>query len=115
MKKILVGLCVITLLASVSYVWNRSSYLASLCYVHIDEDGKVKDQKTDSGKPIKVYNYKMDAYNSKGEKKNLTFTANHNLKHGVYLKIATDEYSNVIEWEEVAKREIPQEALDHLQ
>lgn len=109
MKKIILGLYVFILIVAVGFVWNKSSYFA-----YIDEEGKVTNQTLDNGKSLTFYDYEVSGYDSKGEKKELAFKTNHNLRPETYLKIVTNNHGDIIKWREIDKKKIPRQSLQNI-
>lgn len=109
MRKIILSLYVLILIAAVGVVWNKSSYFA-----YIDEEGKVTNQTMDNGKSLKSYEYEVSGYDSKGEKKELAVKTNHNLRPETYLKIVTNNHGDIINWREIDKKKIPRQSLQNI-
>ncbi|WP_281533261.1 YxeA family protein [Anaerocolumna aminovalerica] len=55
----------------------------------------------------KRYEYTLDAYNEKGEKKSLTFTSSKQLREGSYLELYVAPFRGVTYWQEVQPDELP--------
>lgn len=110
MRKIILGLYVLILIATVGFVWNKSSY-----YAYIDEDGKVINQILDNGKYLTSYDYEVSGYDSKGERKEFEVKTKHNLRPETYLKIVTNKDNDIIKWKEIDKKKIPRESLKNIE
>lgn len=55
----------------------------------------------------KRYEYVLDAYDEKGAKKELTFTASKQLREGAYLELYVAPFRGVTYWQEVQADELP--------
>ncbi len=53
------------------------------------------------------YEYILEAYNEKGEKKSLTFTSSKQLREGSYLELYVAPFRGVTYWQEVQPDELP--------
>ncbi|MFK4899223.1 YxeA family protein [Lactococcus petauri] len=116
MKKILLAFVAgILLLIGGTYTWYRIQTAGEIYYVQIKEDGQKKIERFNNGEQFENYYYNLTGYNDKGEAKKLNYTAGHNLKHGAFLKITYNNKRGVINWEEIQKKDIPQNVLDKFQ
>ncbi|KLD57132.1 hypothetical protein WP50_36045, partial [Lactiplantibacillus plantarum] len=79
----------------------------------ITTKGERKTGKDDSGKPYVYYHYSQPGYSDNGVKKELTFDSvlPRSLKMHAYLKVGyNDKRQQVINWEKVDRKDIPQAA-----
>ncbi|MGM0217237.1 YxeA family protein [Enterococcus sp. AZ126] len=73
----------------------------------------VKTKKADSVNGYGITTYKQPTFDKDGKKKNLTFTADHELITDRYLKIY-NKGAHVETYEEVSKEDVPEKALEEL-
>lgn len=119
MKKIIISLVVaVVAIFTVSFAimsidfnrLNKDTY-----YVQITADGLLEKTKLDNGEIMKRYEYKMDAVNENGDKKELEFSANKNLRKDAYLKIyVKKDTATVTSYDEVAEKELPKKVKSSL-
>lgn len=77
-------------------------------YVKITKDGV-------QGKDVGFnYSYTLPAYNEDGKEKEVTFTADKNLRKGAYLKLYYKKSKGVTTFEEVSSKNVPAKAAEKL-
>ncbi|RDF81033.1 YxeA family protein [Lactiplantibacillus plantarum] len=97
--------------------WYHSNYGTKTYYTQITTKGERKTGKDDSGKPYVYYHYSQPRYSDNGVKKELTFDSvlPRSLKMHAYLKVGyNDKRQQVINWEKVDRKDIPQAALNRI-
>jgi uncharacterized protein (TIGR01655 family) len=114
MKKLIPVLAILALVAGGLYFVYQKSYGGEQYYVVIKDDGLAKQQKDDSGKPFTDYHYALTAVSNKLNHKNVTFTADHNLRKGAYLALTVNKDKGVTSFKEVEKSEIKAEIIKEL-
>ncbi|KEK21666.1 YxeA family protein [Bacillus gaemokensis] len=130
MKKLFVTLIAFLVLlgllmtAFVGFDWDVAGMKQKLgkekMYVHITENGK--EYEVEKGDPTwKRYEYKVIAYDEKGNTATIKFTANKNLKSNAFLRVYVfDEtnnegYKGISLYEEVQEKEVPKKALEQME
>ncbi|MBN6187779.1 YxeA family protein [Aneurinibacillus sp. BA2021] len=58
------------------------------------------------------YEYTLDAYDQRGEKKALTFTSSKQLREGVYLELYVAPFRGVTYWQEMQLDKLPDRVKD---
>ncbi|HAP15385.1 MULTISPECIES: YxeA family protein [Lactococcus] len=115
MKKVLFGLLAfVVIIGGLGYGWYKTSYGGTERYVKITEDGRKKVIKADSGERFTDYEYEMTAYDKKGDEKEVSFTAQHNLRKNAYLKLIDNKVKGITSWEEVQEKDLPSKAKEKL-
>ena len=116
MKKVLVGLLAIMVMIIASgYTYYKMNYGGESYYVQILVNGEREETPADDHTPMVIYHYKLDSFNSKGDKKLVKFMASHNLRNQAYLELTYNKHKGVTNWNEVQEKEIPKPALKELQ
>lgn len=105
---IVLGILLLGAVAGVFYLTNTDN--ASTWYVRVDD--AVARQKADGDE--EVWEYTLDAYNERGEHRQLTFTAGKRLRDGAYLKLGYLPVREVVSWEEVQPEQMPDAAREQL-
>ncbi|MEY8458672.1 YxeA family protein [Lactococcus ileimucosae] len=115
MKKVLFGLLAfVVIIGGLGYGWYKTSYGGAERYVKITEDGREKTIKADSGERFINYEYKLTSYDKKGNEKEVSFTAQHNLRKNAYLKLTDNKVKGITSWEEVQEKDLPSKAKEKL-
>lgn len=60
------------------------------------------------------YSYTLEAYNEKGEEKELTFGSSKELKDGHYVELEVQPIRGVVQWQEIQWDDLPIEAKKKL-
>ena len=105
---IVLGVLLLGAVAGVFYLTNTDN--ASTWYVRVDD--AIARQKADGDE--EVWEYTLDAYNERGEHRQLTFTAGKRLRDGAYLKLGYMPVREVVSWEEVQPEQVPDAARGQL-
>lgn len=105
---IVLGIVMMGAVAGVFYLTNTNN--ASTWYVRVDD--AVAKQKADGDE--EVWEYTLDAYNERGEHRQLTFTAGKRLRDGAYLRLGYLPVREVVSWEEVQPEQMPDAAREQL-
>lgn len=117
MKKgiIAVAIVLIVLVGFVVFIQNVNVNRlgAQQYYVQINQDGKRMEDKSDSGEKYVSYEYTLKGFDSKGEEKSLTFTANKELRKDAYLRVYV-KGNDVSSYQEVQVSELPEQAKQKL-
>ena len=115
MKKFLIVLASIFVLGFAGlFIWKQLAYGGTSYYTQISQNGRKMAVHADTGETFYRYEYDQPAYDEKGNKKILKFTADHNLRLKAYLKLTDNSSKGVKDWEEVQKSEIPAPAAQKL-
>ena len=109
---ILFVICLGALYALMTIDFNRMN--ADHYYVQITKDGEVSESRGPNGQVYKDYNYQLPAYNEQGEKRELEFMAQKNLRHDAFLK-KKEKKDGVSSYDEVKFDDIPAKAQEKLQ
>ncbi|MBC1447222.1 YxeA family protein [Listeria welshimeri] len=112
MKKIIIIITSIILLGGIAfgayYLKNGKKMGSEQLYVKITKDGV-------QGKDVGFnYSYTLPAYNEDGKEKEVTFTADKNLRKGAYLKLYYKKSKGVTTFEEVSSKNVPAKAAEKL-
>lgn len=115
-KKWLIGLCMIVLLAFGGYklvqlvYFNDENY-----YVQVTTDGK-KETFSESGAALVGYHYSLTGYSDKGMAKKLSFSTveEHPLRKLAYLKINYNDKKGVTSYQEIKAKDLPSKAKEKL-
>lgn len=83
-------------------------------YTQIKGEGKLIEDKIDSGEKIISYEYKLPAFDKDGRQKTLTFTAQKQLRENAYLILFVKDDKGVTSYQEVKKKELPKKASETL-
>ncbi|WP_144461297.1 YxeA family protein [Siminovitchia fortis] len=83
-------------------------------YTQIKGEGKLIEDKIDSGEKIISYEYKLPAFDKDGRQKTLTFTAQKQLRENAYLILFVKDNKGVTSYQEVKKKELPKKASETL-
>lgn len=83
-------------------------------YTQIIGQGTENKNKANNGAIYVSYEYELPAYNQDGDEKELTFTAQKQLREEAYLKVYVKNGKGVTSYQEVEKSDIPQKASDKL-
>lgn len=100
--KILAGIGIILVIAVFFIVFWLLFYQESTYYTKIDN---TKVEQLNSGDMR--FEYTLDAYNEKGNSKEITFKTSRELKEDAYLKLNVMLTRGVKSWEEVQYDELP--------
>lgn len=100
--KILAGIGIILVIAVFFIVFWLLFYQKSTYYTKIDN---TKVEQLNSGDMR--FEYTLDAYNEKGNSKEITFKTSRELKEDAYLKLDVMLTRGVKSWEEVQYDELP--------
>ena len=100
--KILAGIGIILVIAVFFIVFWLLFYQESTYYTKIDN---TKVEQLNSGDMR--FEYTLDAYNEKGNSKEITFKTSRELKEDAYLKLDVMLTRGVKSWEEVQFSELP--------
>ncbi|MGG3279121.1 YxeA family protein [Paenibacillus solani] len=118
MKKAIITLAVVVIVLVGFVVFIQNVNLnrigANQYYVQINQDGKRMENKSDSGEKYVSYEYTLEGFNSKGEEKSLTFTANKELRKDAYLRVYV-KGNDVSSYQEVQVGEMPEQAKQKLE
>ncbi|MBE1555229.1 YxeA family protein [Sporosarcina limicola] len=117
MKKGIAALVVIAVIIGVVFGFrnvNLNRLGAVSHYVQITESGTKIEDTISTGEVIVRYEYTLPAYNKEGNKKELTFRSNHELRKDAYLNLFLKDGKGVTSYQEVKKEEIPAEAMKKL-
>lgn len=115
MTRLVVLVFIGVLIVAGGAVWVAENYSRETYYVFIREDGKIEREKDKPQSLLGLYHYRIMGVQADGQEKELDFTANHNLRHGAYLKVLENRKRGVISWEEVQREAVPEEALYQLE
>lgn len=110
MKKCLL-LCMVILLSLLTACSNPQPIKtigSSKYYVKVQNNGEKYTEQDNTR-----YKYKLSGFNEDGKGKKFTFTSNHRLKQGAYLRIYSKE-EEVITYEEVKQDGMPKKAQQML-
>lgn len=108
MKNKYIIICMIIMLGAIMTACSPQALQtlgSSKYYVKVQGEGE-----TYTNNDITRYKYELTGFNKDGESEDLSFTANHQLLEGAYLKIYFKK-DEVITYEEVDDEDIPDEAL----
>lgn len=83
-------------------------------YTQIIGQGKVLEDKDDSGVKYVRYEYKLPAFDKDGRQKTLTFTAQKQLRENAYLILFVKDDKGVTSYQEVKKQELPKKVSEKL-
>lgn len=112
MKKIMLVIAIcFGIVSFLGYNYFISSYKGEKYYVQIKKDGTPLKPDHYKGKTYQDYNYIVSAYNKKGVKEQIEFTADHQLKHNAYLELLYKKNKGVMSWAEINKSKVPNLAL----
>ena len=100
--KIFAGIGIVVVIAVFFVIFWLLFYQESTYYTKIDN---TKVEQLDSGDMR--YEYTLDAYNEKGNSKEVTFKTSRELKDDAYLKLDVMLTRGVKSWEEVQYDELP--------
>ena len=100
--KIFAGIGIVVVIAVFFIIFWLLFYQESTYYTKIDN---TKVEQLDSGDMR--YEYILDAYNEKGNSKEVTFKTSRELKDDAYLKLDVMLTRGVKSWEEVQFSELP--------
>lgn len=100
--KIFAGIGIVVVIAVFFIIFWLLFYQESTYYTKIDN---TKVEQLDSGDMR--YEYTLDAYNEKGNSKEVTFKTSRELKDDAYLKLDVMLTRGVKSWEEVQFDELP--------
>ena len=100
--KIFAGIGIVVVIAVFFIIFWLLFYQESTYYTRIDN---TKVEQLDSGDMR--YEYTLDAYNEKGNSKEVTFKTSRELKDDAYLKLDVMLTRGVKSWEEVQYDELP--------
>lgn len=100
--KIFAGIGIVVVIAVFFIIFWLLFYQESTYYTKIDN---TKVEQLDSGDMR--YEYTLDAYNEKGNSKEVTFKTSRELKDNAYLKLDVMLTRGVKSWEEVQFDELP--------
>ena len=100
--KIFAGIGIVVVIAVFFIIFWLLFYQESTYYTKIDN---TKVEQLDSGDMR--YEYTLDAYNEKGNSKEVTFKTSRELKDDAYLKLDVMLTRGVKSWEEVQYDELP--------
>ena len=100
--KIFAGIGIVVVIAVFFIIFWLLFYQESTYYTKIDN---TKVEQLDSGDMR--YEYTLDAYNEKGNSKEVTFKTSRELKDDAYLKLDVMLTRGVKSWEEVQFSELP--------
>ena len=100
--KIFAGIGIVVVIAVFFIIFWLLFYQESTYYTRIDN---TKVEQLDSGDMR--YEYTLDAYNEKGNSKEVTFKTSRELKDNAYLKLDVMLTRGVKSWEEVQFDELP--------
>ncbi|MEE0683497.1 MAG: YxeA family protein [Bacilli bacterium] len=100
--KIFAGIGIVVVIAVFFVIFWLLFYQESTYYTKIDN---TKVEQLDSGDMR--YEYTLDAYNEKGNSKEVTFKTSRELKDDAYLKLDVMLTRGVKSWEEVQFSELP--------
>lgn len=100
--KIFAGIGIVVVIAVFFVIFWLLFYQESTYYTKIDN---TKVEQLDSGDMR--YEYTLDAYNEKGNSKEVTFKTSRELKDDAYLKLDVMLTRGVKSWEEVQFDELP--------
>ena len=100
--KIFAGIGIVVVIAVFFIIFWLLFYQESTYYTRIDN---TKVEQLDSGDMR--YEYTLDAYNEKGNSKEVTFKTSRELKDDAYLKLDVMLTRGVKSWEEVQFSELP--------
>ncbi len=100
--KIFAGIGIVVVIAVFFIIFWLLFYQESTYYTKIDN---TKVEQLDSGDMR--YEYTLDAYNEKGNSKEVTFKTSRELREDAYLKLDVMLTRGVKSWEEVQFSELP--------
>ena len=111
MKKIIgigIAVVVISAIACVGLKLNSDAG-----YYHTQIDNSMSEQITSDGGVIDFnggmsYSYTLPAYNEKGEKKDIKFGTEKELREGAFICLTVKPVQGVVDWKEVQYDELPQ-------
>ena len=83
-------------------------------YTQIIGQGKVLEEKADSGVKHVSYEYKLLAFDKDGQQKTLTFTTQKQLRENAYLMLFVKEDKGVTSYQEVKEDELPKKVSEKL-
>ncbi|MDE5831198.1 MAG: YxeA family protein [Clostridia bacterium] len=105
--KIFMIIAIIVVLAVCALGYYFFEYYEEIYYTQIDNS---KVTKLDSSDNMK-YEYTLEAYNEKGNKKEIKFKTSRELREDAYLKLEL-KVLGVHAWEEVQENELPDKAQE---
>ncbi len=107
-KLLTIGLIIIILVAFSIFFFNPNRLTpenpegkASYYTMIVNDDTKLNSQKR--------YEYTLDAFSKKGDKKSLTFTSSKQLRKDAYLELYVAPFRGVTYWQEVQFDELPEQ------
>lgn len=98
----------------IGITWNVQHNANRTYYVYINYQGEVERDNLRSSSILGFYRYKIIGYDSEGNKKNLDFMTNYNLRLHSYFKIDRDIKSGEVSWTEISREYVPENALINL-
>lgn len=99
------------------YLIIKSDYRGDKYYTKITTKGKKYTEKFSDGNTLTSYGYSLKAVDEHGNTKTLKFNAfdrDKPLKMNAYLQLEHNNKKGVLRWHEVAKNEVPAQALAKL-
>lgn len=117
MKKVIAIIIVITIIIAVFIFLPKMAsnrFGADSYYVQIMGIGTKTESKSTVGEVYVLYEYTLPAFDKKGNEKEFTFTADHELRKDAYLNLFVKEGKGVTSYQEVQKNEIPADAIKKL-
>lgn len=114
MKKLAVVVIVVLLVVVGGFGWFKQAYGGTERYVKITENGQKSIIHSDSGESFDQFTYHVTTYDKAGNAKQITFTADHNLKIGAYLDLTDNTKKGVTNWKEVNKADLPTKVAEKL-
>lgn len=109
MKKVLfgiIGLVLVIIVAFSIFFYNPNKLTPE------NPEGKTLYYSMINNEEVKLgdnqrYEYKLDAFDEKGEKKTLTFTSSKHLQEGAFLELYVAPFRGVTYWKELLFDELP--------
>lgn len=118
MKKVIPIIIVLAAVVLGGFFYYSKTYLSGdEYYVKITTDGQKIEEKYDDGTSGENYVYDLTGFDESGKSKELEFKGNMErpLRRNAYLKVSYSESKgNVTQWEEVAEKDVPADAISHL-
>ncbi|WP_215144668.1 YxeA family protein [Exiguobacterium qingdaonense] len=109
-----IGIVFVVMLLVVGLVrvdWNRMG--KDHLFVQVQAATDVEETTLKNGGVMKRYVYTQPAFTSEGESKEVTFTADKELREGAYLRLYVNDNDGVTSYDEVSRDDVPKKVTRH--
>lgn len=107
-KIILIALAVLLVIAggvTFFYLCNSGN---STAYYSVIDNSRVTESKKAVGNGSLNFEYRLDAYDTDGNMKTITFKTSRELREGAYIKLNVMPVRGVVNWEEIQYEGLPE-------